>query len=45
VFDTPINEGGIVGVAVGMGAYGMRPVAEMQFADYMYPAYDQSSVG
>jgi 2-oxoisovalerate dehydrogenase E1 component beta subunit len=41
VFDTPINEGGIVGVAVGMGAYGMRPVAEMQFADYMYPAYDQ----
>jgi len=41
VFDTPINEGGIVGVAVGMGAYGLRPVAEIQFADYVYPAYDQ----
>jgi 2-oxoisovalerate dehydrogenase E1 component beta subunit len=40
-FDTPISEGGIVGVAVGMGAYGLRPVAEVQFADYMYPAYDQ----
>jgi 2-oxoisovalerate dehydrogenase E1 component beta subunit len=41
VFDTPINEGGIVGVAVGMGAYGLRPVAEIQFADYFYPASDQ----
>jgi 2-oxoisovalerate dehydrogenase E1 component beta subunit len=40
-FDTPINEGGIVGVAVGMGAYGLRPVVEIQFADYFYPAYDQ----
>jgi 2-oxoisovalerate dehydrogenase E1 component beta subunit len=40
-FDTPINEGGIVGVAVGMGAYGLRPVAEIQFADYFYPASDQ----
>ena len=40
-FDTPISETGIVGVAVGMGAYGLRPVAEIQFADYMYPAYDQ----
>ncbi|WP_408015469.1 alpha-ketoacid dehydrogenase subunit beta [Ramlibacter monticola] len=40
-FDTPINEGGIVGAAVGMGAYGLRPVAEIQFADYFYPAYDQ----
>lgn len=40
-FDTPINESGIVGVAVGMCAYGLRPVAEIQFADYMYPAYDQ----
>ncbi|KRR27796.1 2-oxoisovalerate dehydrogenase [Bradyrhizobium lablabi] len=40
-FDTPISESGIVGVAVGMGAYGLRPVAEIQFADYMYPAYDQ----
>jgi pyruvate/2-oxoglutarate/acetoin dehydrogenase E1 component len=33
VFDTPISEGGIVGVAVGVGAYGLRPVAEIQFAD------------
>jgi 2-oxoisovalerate dehydrogenase E1 component beta subunit len=41
VFDTPINESGIVGIAVGMGAYGLRPVAEIQFADYVYPAYDQ----
>jgi len=40
-FDTPISETGIVGVAVGMGAYGLRPIAEIQFADYMYPAYDQ----
>jgi 2-oxoisovalerate dehydrogenase E1 component beta subunit len=41
VFDTPIAEGGIVGIAVGMGAYGLRPVAEIQFADYFYPGYDQ----
>jgi 2-oxoisovalerate dehydrogenase E1 component beta subunit len=41
VFDTPINESGIVGVAVGMAAYGLRPCVEIQFADYMYPAYDQ----
>ena len=41
VFDAPISEGGIVGAAVGMGAYGLRPVAEIQFADYIYPAYDQ----
>jgi 2-oxoisovalerate dehydrogenase E1 component beta subunit len=40
-FDTPIAEGGIVGVAVGMGAYGLRPVAEIQFADYIYPGLDQ----
>ena len=41
VFDAPINEGGIVGVAIGMGAYGLRPVVEIQFADYFYPASDQ----
>jgi 2-oxoisovalerate dehydrogenase E1 component beta subunit len=41
VFDTPISEGGIVGIAIGMGAYGLRPVAEIQFADYFYPGYDQ----
>jgi len=40
-FDTPISETGIIGVAVGMGAYGLRPVAEIQFADYVYPGYDQ----
>ncbi len=40
-FDTPIGEAGIVAVAVGMGAYGLRPVVEIQFADYIYPAYDQ----
>ncbi|OQW39986.1 MAG: 2-oxoisovalerate dehydrogenase [Proteobacteria bacterium SG_bin5] len=41
VFDTPITECGITGVAIGMGAYGLRPVPEIQFADYIYPALDQ----
>src|SRR5829696_2867633 len=40
-FDAPISELGIVGAAVGMAAYGLRPCVEVQFADYMYPAYDQ----
>jgi 2-oxoisovalerate dehydrogenase E1 component beta subunit len=40
-FDTPISELGIVGAAVGMAAYGLRPCVEVQFADYVYPAYDQ----
>jgi len=40
-FDAPISESGIVGVAIGMAAYGLRPCVEIQFADYMYPAYDQ----
>src|ERR671911_1077062 len=40
-FDAPISELGIVGSAVGMAAYGLRPCVEIQFADYMYPAYDQ----
>jgi len=41
VIDTPIAEGGIVASAIGMGVNGLRPVAEIQFADYIYPAYDQ----
>jgi 2-oxoisovalerate dehydrogenase E1 component beta subunit len=41
VFDTPISETGIIGVAVGMAAYGLRPVPEIQFADYIYPGLDQ----
>src|SRR3977135_132764 len=41
VFDARIAEGGMLAVAVGMGAYGLRPVAEIQFADYIYPATDQ----
>ncbi|MCQ9616562.1 alpha-ketoacid dehydrogenase subunit beta [Paenalcaligenes niemegkensis] len=41
VFDAPISESGIVGTAIGMGAYGLRPVIEIQFADYFYPAMDQ----
>lgn len=41
VFDTPINESAIVGLAIGMAAQGMRPCAEIQFADYVFPGYDQ----
>ena len=41
VLDTPIAEGGIIAAAIGMGVNGLRPVAEIQFADYIYPACDQ----
>ncbi|MGH8219109.1 MAG: alpha-ketoacid dehydrogenase subunit beta [Steroidobacteraceae bacterium] len=41
VLDTPIAEGGIVAAAIGMGVNGLRPVTEVQFADYVYPAFDQ----
>src|SRR5690242_5618844 len=41
VLDTPIAEGGIVAAAVGMGVNGLRPIVEIQFADYIYPAIDQ----
>src|SRR5262245_56819344 len=40
-FDSPINECGSAGAAIGMAVYGLRPVIEIQFADYVYPAYDQ----
>ena len=41
VIDTPLAESGIVGTSVGMAAYGLKPVAEMQFMGFIYPAFDQ----
>jgi 2-oxoisovalerate dehydrogenase E1 component beta subunit len=41
VIDTPLAESGLVGVAIGMALHGLLPVAEIQFADFIHPAYDQ----
>jgi 2-oxoisovalerate dehydrogenase E1 component beta subunit len=41
VIDTPLAEGAIIGVAVGMALHGLLPVAEIEFADFIHPAYDQ----
>ena len=41
VIDTPLAESGIVGTAIGMAAYGLRPVPEIQFLGFIYPGFDQ----
>ena len=41
VIDTPLAESGIIGAAVGMAAYGVKPVPEIQFSGFMYPGFDQ----
>lgn len=41
VIDTPLAESGIVGIAIGMALHGLLPIAEIQFADFIHPAFDQ----
>lgn len=44
MFNTPLSEQGIVGFGIGMAAAGATAVAEIQFADYIFPAFDQASL-